>query len=157
MSEQGRREETPGVIRKTSEKPTQGSDPNRDVRKTNHTKLAQSPICIRISATKKAQRSHWRFLSEAPICHGDNLSREVYCLPGACICDITKWLLCLVGPQKYHPFLLFQIGSNCAVTRKLQNIKKDFTSPGFESVRRTPNLTTVSINLGHEYDCSVLK
>jgi len=67
--------------------------------------------------------------TEAPIYSPDNLSREDCCLPEARICDITKRLPSLVGPEDYHPFLLVHIGSNEALTKRLQNIK-DFMSLG---------------------------
>lgn len=58
-------------------------DPERD----NHTKSVQPSTCTRTSATIKAQRllviGNFSLRgTEAPICHPDNLSREVY-LPEA--------------------------------------------------------------------------
>lgn len=46
----------------------------------------------------------------------------------SCICDIMKRLPSLVGPEEYHPFLLFHVGSNETATKRLWNIKRDFTS-----------------------------
>lgn len=100
---------------------------HRELRKADQTKLAQSPNGIKTSAIRKAQRvlviedSSLR-CTEAPICCPDNLSREVCCFSGANIHDTIKKLMSPVGPKDYHPFLLFQVGSNDVATRKLQNI-----------------------------------
>lgn len=48
--------------------------------------------------------------TEAPICCSDNLSREVFCLPGACIRDIKKRISVMIKPDDYYHFPVFQIG-----------------------------------------------
>ena len=64
--------------------------------------------------------------TEAPICHLDNLSREVCCLPGARILGTSGTLKL----DDYFPLLVFQARSDRAVTRKLKMIKKGFVSLG---------------------------
>lgn len=64
--------------------------------------------------------------TEAPICHPDNLSRAVCCLPGSCIHDIKKRLWRLIKLEDYFLFLFLQVGLHEVVTRKLQNIKSLF-------------------------------
>lgn len=76
--------------------------------------------------------------TEAPICHPDTFSREVFCLMGAHICNITKKVTSLVKPEAYHPFFLFHVGSNEAAMRMLWNIKRDFMSQkDVEGIRNT--------------------
>jgi len=67
---------------------------------------------------------------EAPICQHDTLSREVCCLPGARIRNITKRLPSLVQSTDYYPLLLFHMGMNHIGRRSLRNIKKDYKSLG---------------------------
>lgn len=67
--------------------------------------------------------------TEAPICHPNNLSREVCSLPGASILDIKKSLTDLIKPYDYYLFLVLQAVSHKVATWKLKNILKDFTSP----------------------------
>jgi len=66
--------------------------------------------------------------TEAPICCLDNLSRKVFCLLGPCIRDIKKIIYSMIKAHNYYPLLVFQTGSHEAATRKLKNIKKNFTS-----------------------------
>lgn len=68
-----------------------------DPGKVDNTKSAQPPTHIRTSATRKACKvlvigdSLLRG-TEAPICCPDSFSREVCCLPGARICNVTERL-----------------------------------------------------------------
>lgn len=103
----------------------------QDSGKSNCMKVDQQTSCIRTSATKKA----WRVLdigdfslrsTEVPIFHPDNIKKEVFCLSGACIRDITKRLPGLVKSEGYHPFPLFHVRTTEAATRRLRNIKRDF-------------------------------
>ena len=64
--------------------------------------------------------------SQAPICRPDTLSREVCCLPGACIRDVTKKLPSLVQPTLYCPPLLFHAGTRDTARSSLRSIKKDY-------------------------------
>lgn len=70
---------------------------------------------------------NWRFLTNVPFCLPDHILRDICCLPGACICVITKMLPSLI---KLEDFLLFHVGTTEAVTRRLGNIKRDFMSLG---------------------------
>lgn len=109
-----------------------GQDPEKDSCK----KVDMQTICIRTSATVKA----WRVLVigdsslteiEAPICHPDNVSREVCCLPAwSPIHNNAKRLRSLGKLGDHHSFLLFHIGTTEAKTRRLRNIKRDFMSLG---------------------------
>lgn len=93
-----------------------------------HIKQGQWKHHIKTSATKKRQRvlvsenSSLR-VTEDPVCCPDYLFREVCCLPGAFVRDI-KMLLSLIKLEDYYLFVLFQVGSQEAETRKLKNIKK---------------------------------
>jgi len=49
---------------------------------------------------------------EGPICRHNLTCREVCCLPGACIGDITKKFPGLVRSSDYYPLFIFQVGSN---------------------------------------------
>lgn len=68
--------------------------------------------------------------TEAPIFQLDNVSREVCCLPEACILDIKKSLTDLIKPEDYYLLLVLQAGTHEVAKRKLKNILKNFTSPG---------------------------
>lgn len=68
--------------------------------------------------------------TEAPICHPDNLPREVCSLPGTSILDIKKSLTDLIKPEEHYLFLVLQAVSHKVATWKLKNILKDFTSRG---------------------------
>lgn len=113
------------VTGKTQERPT--------------AKLVQPPTHIRTSATRKVCRvfvigdSLLRD-TKVPIYCPDSISREVGCLPGARIRDVMDGLLSLVKPVDYHPFLLFQVGSNDAAMRQHRNIKRDFKGLGVQVV-----------------------
>jgi len=53
-----------------------------------------------------------------------------FCLPEACIRDVTERLLSLVNPTDCHPLLLSNVGSNAPVTRQLRTIKRDYMPLG---------------------------
>lgn len=75
---------------------------------------------------------NWGLLTgstEAPVCHPDNLSSEVCCLPGAQVRGIRKVLPQLIKPEDY-PYIVIQTGSRDAAVMKLKNVKKDFASLG---------------------------
>ena len=118
--------------------PNPGSNPEKRVKiggSTEHRDQGQTGHCITTSATKKERRvlvigdSLLRG-TEAPICCPDNLSREVCCLPGACVRDVRKALPQLIKPEDYYPLVVIQVGSREAATRKMRNTKKDFASLG---------------------------
>ena len=63
---------------------------------------------------------------EGPICRPDPLHREVCCLPGARVKDLTAKLPALVRPKDYYPFLVFQAGTNDITRRSPKSMKRDF-------------------------------
>ncbi|XP_050821628.1 uncharacterized protein LOC127057046 [Gopherus flavomarginatus] len=50
--------------------------------------------------------------TETPICCPDRSSREVCCLPGARIRDVTEALSRIIRPSDYYPMLLIHMGTN---------------------------------------------
>ncbi|KAK4810710.1 LOW QUALITY PROTEIN: hypothetical protein QYF61_007684, partial [Mycteria americana] len=68
--------------------------------------------------------------TEGPICWMDPPLREVCCLPGARVKDITRILPSLVRPSDYYPLLLFHVGGDEAATRSPRAIKRDFRALG---------------------------
>ena len=60
--------------------------------------------------------------TEGPICRTDPPLREVCCLPGTRVKDMTKKLRSLVQPLDYYPLLHFHMGSNEVATRSPQAI-----------------------------------
>jgi len=64
--------------------------------------------------------------TEAPICRLDLLFREVCCLPGVCIRDVTGQVRILVQPSDYYPLQLFHMGTNDVAARSPMSIKRDF-------------------------------
>lgn len=97
----------------------------RSERSTPHNKT-----CIKTSAKKK---QWWVMVigdsplcgMEWPVCRLDPLFREVCCLPGAWIRDVTIRLKSLVQPSDYRPFLLFHMGRNDVTSKSLRPIKKN--------------------------------
>jgi len=67
---------------------------------------------------------------EGPIRRLDLTQREVCCLPGAQLKNITRNLPDLVHPSDYYPLLIVQAGSDAVAQRSLQTIKKDFRASG---------------------------
>lgn len=65
--------------------------------------------------------------TEGSICWLDPSHRDICCLFGVQVGDVTKKLSSLVQPSNYHPLLVFQVCSN-EVPRSLRNIKRDFTA-----------------------------
>ncbi|KFQ60646.1 hypothetical protein N334_01172, partial [Pelecanus crispus] len=68
--------------------------------------------------------------TEGPICRPDPSHREVCCLPGAQVRDITKKLPDLVRPSNYYPLLVVQVGSDEITERSPKAIKRDFRALG---------------------------
>ena len=64
--------------------------------------------------------------TEGSTCRSDGTYREMCCLPGAWVKEITRKLPHLVHPFDYYPLLIVQAGSNEVAQRSLQTIKKDF-------------------------------
>jgi len=68
--------------------------------------------------------------TEAIVCGPDKMSREVCCLPGAKIRDVTERLTRLVKPTDRNPFLLVHVGTNDTARHSLQKIRRDFEDLG---------------------------
>ena len=68
--------------------------------------------------------------TEGPICQTDPPLREVCCLPGARVKDVTRILPSLVRPSDYYPLLLFHVGGDEAATQSPRAIKRDFRALG---------------------------
>lgn len=64
--------------------------------------------------------------TEGPICQPDPTCREVYCLSGAWVRDITKKCPGLVHLSDYYLLLVVQAGSSEITERSLRVIKRDF-------------------------------
>ncbi|KAK4830603.1 hypothetical protein QYF61_012029 [Mycteria americana] len=86
--------------------------------------------------------------TEGPICWMDPPLREVCCLPGARVRDVTRILPSLVRPSDYYPLLLFHVGGDDTATRSPRAIKRDFRALGrllwaaTQEGTETPNLLT---------------
>ena len=68
--------------------------------------------------------------TEGPICSPDPCHREVCCLPGARLKDITGELPGLVRTSDYYPLLVVQVGSDETAGRNPKAIKRDFRALG---------------------------
>ena len=111
----------------------QTDSPKKHIKNTGsnkHREQGLSGHCINTSATKK----EWRVLeignflvegTEAPICHPDNLFREVCCLPGAHLETLGRLYHNSLNLKTTILLLTLRLGPGM---RKLKNVKKDFTS-----------------------------
>jgi len=68
--------------------------------------------------------------TECPVCQADPPHRELCCLPGARVRDITRKLPRLVQPSDYYPLLLFHVGGDEVAVRSPGVIKRDFRALG---------------------------
>ncbi|XP_075768762.1 uncharacterized protein LOC142821506 [Pelodiscus sinensis] len=68
--------------------------------------------------------------TEAPICRPDSSSREVCCLPGARIRDVTEALSRIIRPSDYYPMLLIHVGTNDTARCDTERIKCDYRALG---------------------------
>jgi len=68
--------------------------------------------------------------TEGPICRADHAHREVCCLQGDRVRDITRKLPSLVQPSDYHPLLLFHLGGDEVAVHSPRMIKRDFRALG---------------------------
>ena len=75
---------------------------------------------------------------EGPICRPDPTCREVCCLPGAHIRDITRKVPGLVCSSDYCPLLIVQVGSDEIAQGSLRAFKKDFRGSYFHSYFTLP-------------------
>ncbi|RMC18188.1 hypothetical protein DUI87_05069 [Hirundo rustica rustica] len=65
-----------------------------------------------------------------PICRPDPSHREVCCLPGARVQNITERLPALIQPSDCYPLLILQAGSDEIEKRRVKAIKRDFRALG---------------------------
>ena len=68
--------------------------------------------------------------TEGPICRPDPTRREVCCLPGARVRDISKIIPGLIQPSDYYPLLIIQACGKEIDKESLRSIKKDFRRMG---------------------------
>ena len=68
--------------------------------------------------------------TEGPICQPDPTRREVCCLPGAWVRDISSKLPGLIRPSDYYPLLIIQASRDEIAEKSLTSIKKDFRGLG---------------------------
>ena len=93
------------------------------------TKVRRSAPRLKTSSSKKERRvivvgdSLLRG-TEGLICQPDPTRREVCCLPGARVRDISRKLPGLIDPSDYYPLLIVQAGSDEVADRSLRAIKK---------------------------------
>ena len=64
--------------------------------------------------------------TETSICHPGPLSREVCCLPGAQIRDVTERLPDFVRPTDYYLLLLFHVGTSDTAVSNMKDSKRDY-------------------------------
>ena len=99
------------------------------------TKVRRSAPRLKTASSKKERRvivvgdSLLRG-TEGPICRPDPTRREVCCLPGARVRDISRKLPGLIHPSDYYPLLIVQAGSDEVADRSLRAIKNDFRGLG---------------------------
>ncbi|XP_065410850.1 uncharacterized protein LOC135973127 isoform X2 [Chrysemys picta bellii] len=68
--------------------------------------------------------------TESSICRPDRENREVCCLPGARIHDVTERLPRLIKPSDRYPFLLLHVGTNDTAKNDLERITADYVALG---------------------------
>ncbi|XP_073435803.1 uncharacterized protein [Dendrobates tinctorius] len=68
--------------------------------------------------------------TEAAICRPDITSREMCCLPGAKIKDVSDRISGLFRPTDDYPFLLLHVGTNDTARNDLETICRDFEDLG---------------------------
>ena len=68
--------------------------------------------------------------TECPRCWPDPTRREVCCLRGAWVRNISRKLPGLIHPSDYYPLLIVQAGSDEIAGRSLMVIKNDFSGLG---------------------------
>lgn len=106
-----------------------GSLPSREPR------LRQSPPCLETASVRKGRRGIVVADSllcgmEGSICRPNPTCREVCCLPGTHIRDITRKVPGLVCSSDYCPLLIVQVGSDEITQGSLRAIKKDVRGLG---------------------------
>ncbi|CAJ0944909.1 unnamed protein product [Ranitomeya imitator] len=84
--------------------------------------------------------------TEAAICRPDITAREVCCLPGAMIKDVTDRIPKLFSSKDVHPFLLIHVGTNDTARKDLLTICKDFEELGKKVKELDAQLVTYVFN-----------
>lgn len=95
----------------------------------------RSPPTLKTASTRKDRRvivigDSLLQGTEGPICRPDPTRREVCCLPGARVRDISKKIPRLIRPSDYYPLLIIQAGGEEVDKESLRSIKKDFRGMG---------------------------
>ncbi|TRZ06778.1 hypothetical protein HGM15179_020329 [Zosterops borbonicus] len=88
--------------------------------------------------------------TEGPICRPDPSHREVCCLPGARVWDITERLPRLIEPSDYYSLLILQAGSDEIEKKSARAIKRDFRALGHLIDRAGPQIVFCSVTLLEE-------
>lgn len=98
-------------------------------------KVRRSAPCLKTASSRKERRvivvgdSLLRG-TEGPMCQPDPTRREVCCLPGIRVRDISRKLPSLIHPSDYYPLLIVQASSDEVADRNLGTIKNDFRGLG---------------------------
>ena len=69
--------------------------------------------------------------TEGPIQRGDPPLREVCCIPGAQVKEVTRRIPSLVQPSDYYPLLVLHLGGEEETTYSPRAIKRDFKELGW--------------------------
>ncbi|RMC06501.1 hypothetical protein DUI87_15937 [Hirundo rustica rustica] len=85
--------------------------------------------------------------TEGPICRPDPSHREVCCLPGTQVRNITERLPRLIWPSDYYPLLILQAGSDQIEKRGVKAIKREFRALGQEVDRTGIQVVFCSVPL----------
>ena len=98
-------------------------------------KTSQSAPCFATMSVRKKRRAVVIGDSllrgpKSPIGCLDPSHREVCCLPGAWMRDVTRNITHLVKTSDYYPLLVFRIGNEEVGERSSQTIKRDFRALG---------------------------
>ena len=106
-----------------------GSLPRREPR------LRQSPPCLETASVRKGRRGivvgdSLLWGTEGSICRPDPTCKEVCCLPGARVRDITRKLPKLVRSTDYFPLLIVQVGSDEIARKSIRTMKRFFRGLG---------------------------
>ncbi|KAG6930606.1 hypothetical protein G0U57_003277 [Chelydra serpentina] len=88
--------------------------------------------------------------TESSICRPDWENREVYCLPGARIHDVTERLPRLIKPSDRYPFLLLHVGTNDTAKNDLERITADYMALGRRIKEFEAQVVFSSISLWQE-------
>jgi len=113
----------------------QANDEADEGTRTGLPRTRQSAACITSASTKEKRRviatgDSLLKRTEGPICQSDPSNREVCCLPGAQVRDITRKLPGLVRSSDYYPLLDVQVGSDEVRDKSAREIKRDFRALG---------------------------